>query len=280
MPASPSRKRAPKSSPGPKVSAGSRPSPPPRRLIWPIVALLLIAVAVVVLLVLPASLAAQFLPAQVHADDFSGSIWHGSSGHITVASRPAGALEWQLHLSSLLSMTAAADVRWVKDAIVIDGEITVNAQGFEARNVRGGGPLGDLRDLGLPPGWSGNTTLDLKEIKGSFEKLESAAGTIEVSALSSTSIAHGADLGGYVLNLSPTAIADGSLAATVKDTGGPLEVQADVHYMPSSHSGLLSGTIKERESASDALRDELNQLAQMRPRDNLGRIPVELEFSL
>jgi hypothetical protein len=50
--------------------------------------------------------------------------------------------------------------------------------------------------------------------------------------------------------------------------------------MPSSHSGLLSGTIKERESASDALRDELNQLAQMRPRDNLGRIPVELEFAL
>ncbi len=273
MPASPSRNRALKSSPSP------RPPPAPKRLIWTIASLALLTVVVVVLLVLPASLAARFLPAEVHADDFSGSIWHGSSGHITVSSRPAGALEWQLHLSSLLSMAAAADVRWVKDSVVIDGEITVNAQGFEARNVRGGGPLDDLRDLGLPPGWSGNSTLDLKDVKGSFQKLDSAAGTIEVSALSSTSIAHGADLGGYVLTLDPTPV-DGSLVATVKDTGGPLEVQAEIHYTPGSHSGLLSGTIKEREGASAALREELNQLAQMKARDNLGRIPVELEFAM
>jgi len=242
--------------------------------------LALIAAAVVVLLVLPASLAARFLPAQVQADDFSGSIWHGSSGHITVSSRPAGALEWRLHLTSLLSLAPSADVRWVKDSVVLDGQITVSDKGFEARNIRGGGPLNDLRDLGLAPGWSGNTTLDLKQLKGSFQKLESAAGTIEVSALSSTSIAHGADLGGYVLTLSSAVPADGSLAATVKDTGGPLEVQADIHYMPGTHSGLLSGTIKERDGASAALRDELNQLAQMRPRDNLGRIPVELEFAM
>jgi hypothetical protein len=244
------------------------------------VSLALMAVVVVVLLVLPASLLARFLPAEIHADDFSGSIWHGSSGHITVLSRSAGALEWRLHPLPLLSLKVAADVRWVMGAAVIQGEVTVDARGFEARNLRGGGPLQDLRDLGVASGWRGNATIDLNEVKGNFQVLQSAAGSVELSGVSATSIARGAELGGYVLTLIPSDDNAESLLATVKDTGGPLEVQADIHYTPASHSGVLSGTIKERAAASDSLRQELNQLAQMKPRDNRGYIPVELEFTM
>jgi hypothetical protein len=255
-----------------------KPPPKTKRLIWPIVLLAMMALAAVVLLVLPASLITHFLPPQIQADDFSGSIWHGSSGRISVASRAAGALEWRLQPLSLLSLAVTANVRWVKGASVIDGDVTVDRHGFIARNIHGGGPLEDLHDIGMAAGWSGNTKLDLQEIKGSFQNLESAVGSIEVSSLASNAIAHAAGLGGYVLTLSPSAVNADTLVATLKDAGGPLEVLADIHYAPAAHSGLLSGTVKEREAASPALRDELSRLAQLQGRDNLRRIPFELEF--
>jgi hypothetical protein len=267
MPVSPSRKRAP--------------SPPPKtRRIWPIVLLALVAIGALVLWMLPASLITRFLPAEIQAEDFSGSIWHGSSGRISVASRPVGALEWHLHPLSLLSMGVAANVHWVKGASVIDGDVNVNRHGFTAHDVRGGGPLEDLRDFGIAPGWSGNTKFDLQQLQGTFQSLESATGSIEVSALASTAIAKGADLGGYLVTLLPNAGNPDSLTATVKDTGGPLDTQAEIRYTPSSHSALLSGTVKERPEASAALREELSNLAQMKPRDNLGRIPLDLEFAM
>jgi hypothetical protein len=267
MPASPSRKRAP--------------SPPEKtRRVWPLVLLVLVAIGAAAIWMLPASLIAHFLPAEIQAEDFSGSIWHGSSGRISVASRPLGGLEWRLHPLSLLTLGVAADVHWVKGASLIDAEVSVDSKGFIAHNVRGGGPLEDLRDLGLVPGWSGNTKLDLGEIKGSFQNLESAQGTVEVSALASSSIARGADLGGYLLTLQPSAGNSTSVDGTIKDTGGPIEAQAEVHYTPASHSALLSGTVRERQDASPALREELANLAQMRARDSAGRIPIDLEFTM
>jgi hypothetical protein len=243
------------------------------------VLLALVAIGAVVLWLLPASLITRFLPAQIHAEDFSGSIWHGSSEHISVASRPIGAIEWQLHPLSLLSLGLEADVHWVKGASVIDGDINVDRRGFIAHNVHGGGLLEDLRDFGLAPGWSGNFKFALPVITGTFENLESATGSIEVSALAATSIAKGADLGGYVLTLLPQNAAEG-LDGTIKDTGGPLDAQAEIHYTPASHSALLSGTVKERPDASPALREELTNLTQMRPRDTAGRVPIDVELRL
>jgi hypothetical protein len=262
-------------------SRNREPSPPaPKRLIWPIALVAVLAIGVVVLIALPASLITRFLPAQIHAEDFSGSIWHGSSGRISFESRPVGALEWHLHPFSLLSMAVAADLRWVKGSTVIDGSVSFDSHGFTARDIRGGGPLEDLRDLGMSPGWSGNTQLDLAQITGTFSNIESAAGTIDFSAVASAGIAGGAELGSYRLTLSPKAVDADSVTATVQDMGGPLEAQVDIRYTPASRTGLLSGTIKERADAAPALRTELANLAQMRPRDRLGRIPVEFEFAL
>jgi hypothetical protein len=239
-----------------------------------------LAVAAVALIALPASLITRLLPSQIHAEDFSGSVWHGSSGRISFASRPAGALEWRLHPFSLLSMAVAADLHWVKGSTVIDGSVQFDRQGFTARDIRGGGPLEDLRDLGMASGWNGNAKLDLREIKGSFNSIESAAGTIEVSALASGTIAAGADLGSYELTLAPKAADADSESATLRDMGGPLEAQAEIRYTPASHTGLLTGTVKERPDADPALRAALTNLAQMKPRDGSGRIPVEFEFAL
>jgi len=249
-------------------------------MLWPIALFVLLGIGAIAVIALPASLITRFLPPAVHAEDFSGSIWHGSAARITVDSRAVGALEWRLHPLSLLMLSVVADLHWVKGSTVIDGDVALDAHGFVAHNVRGGGPIEDVRDLGVAPGWHGNTTLDLREIKGSFNAIASATGTIAVSALASASIAAGADLGSYQATLAPDAVNAGSLTATIKDTGGPLECEAEIQYTVASHTGLLSGTLKERPEASQALRAELTNLSQLKARDSSGRIPVELEFSL
>ncbi len=240
---------------------------------------LVLALAAVVY-VLPASLVAHFLPPQVRADDFSGSLLHGAAGKLTVNARDAGAIEWRLHPLSLLRAQVAADIHWVKVGFVIDADTEVNRHSLAARDIRGGGPLENLHDLGMAAGWHGTVALNFSEIKSDFSKLDSAVGTIEVANLSSARIGEGADLGSYQLQLAAGAVTpDGNVSANLRDTGGPLEVQAQIQFSPAARSGVLTGTLKERPDASPALRSQLESLAQIRPRDAQGRFPVDLEFT-
>jgi len=256
--------------------------PPPARR-WPLFLLGLIGLiilAAVVIFALPASLAARFMPAQVHAEDFSGNLLHGAAGKITINARDAGAIEWRLHPLSLLRLAIVADIHWVKVGFLIDGTAEIGPGGFAAHDIRGGGPIDNLQSLGFASGWNGTASLAFTAIKGTFRKLEAAEGKIDVADISSASIAEGSDLGSYELQLRQQSIApDGSISATVNDKGGPVEAQAQIKFSPATRTGMLSGTLKERAEASPALRSQLNNLSQLRPRDSAGRFPVELEFT-
>jgi hypothetical protein len=272
--------RSPKRSTKPEPLPAQRP-----RFIGPLIALVALAVVVVVIIALPASLVGRFLPASVHAEDFSGSLWHGSAGRLTVNSRNAGALEWRLHPWSLFTLGLSADVHWVLVGFVADAGVDVDRHGLTARNVQGGGPIEDLAPVGAPAGWRGLTNFKFSELKFKFDDgpvtLLTAVGELEVSGLSSPQVADGTDLGGYVLKFANGLITpDSDATAELSDSGGPLQVQAVIRFTPAQHTGLLSGTVKERPSAPQALRDQLDQLAQLHARDDRGRLPVDLEFTL
>src|ERR1700680_487266 len=122
--------------------------PAPRsRSYWPTVLIGLAALPAVIIAALPASIIRHFLPPSVHAEDFSGSIWHGSAGKISVNARDAGALEWWLHPAPLLGMAVAADLHWVKVGFVVDAAIEIDRQGFAVHAIKGGGPIQDLHDF-------------------------------------------------------------------------------------------------------------------------------------
>jgi len=270
MPASRSRSRGPKSA-APRERG---------RAFWPFVFIGLAAIAAVAIATLPASLAKHFLPASVTAQDFSGSLWHGSAGTLMVNARNAGALEWQLHPGALLTLAIAADVHWVKGGFALDGVGRLDGHGFSAQNVRGGGPIEDLGSLGIGAGWRGTAAVKLDEIKGDFSAVSAATGDIQVTNLASNTLAGGSDLGDYDLTIAQGAMAaDGSITAKLIDRGGPVQVQADIRFSPKEHSGLLSGTLMARAEASPALRKQIDNLAQLRVRDSQGRIPVEVEFT-
>ena len=260
-------------------SRSAKPAPPSRRY-WPIVLIGLAAVLAVIVASLPASIIARFLPPVVRAEDFSGSIWHGSAGKISVAARDAGALEWRLHPAALLGLQVSADVHWVKVGFVVDAAVNIDRLGLTARDVKGGGPIDDLRDFGVASGWRGTAGINFSELKSDWVKPLAAVGDIQVSNLASAQIGQGADLGGYDLRLAEGAIgADGSVTAQLTDTGGPLEAKAAIRLSTTEHTGMLSGTLKERPDAPAALLSDLEGVVQLRGRDPQGRIPVDLEFT-
>jgi hypothetical protein len=280
MPTSPSPRRATKSAgrgvPAPVVRA---------RPLWPRVALIaLFAVLAVVIAVLPASLANKFLPAGVRAEDFSGTLWHGSAGRINVGGRDAGALEWRLHPLALFALRLDADLHWVKGGFVVDGTAAVSRSDFQASDLRGGGPIADLSSLGVAPGWRGSAQVGIRriaaDVSGPIPLLRAAVGEIDVSDLSSPQVAAGSDLGSYALTFDDAALsADGDARAALVDKGGPLSLDASLTLTPKTRTALLAGTAQEREDAPPALRKELDNVAQLRPRDAQGRIPIDLEFA-
>jgi hypothetical protein len=276
MPTSPSPRRGAK----PKAA----PAPPPRSL-WPRIALIgVLAAIVVIVAVLPASLANRFLPPAVRAEDFSGTLWHGSAGRILVTSRDAGALEWRLHPLALLKLRLDADLHWVKDSFVLDGTASAGRSDLQASDLRGGGPIADLAAFGVVPGWRGIADIRIRsldvDLGGPSPALRAAVGEIDVANVSSPRVAGGSDLGSYGLTFDDASLAAaGEARAVLVDRGGPLSLNATITLTPQSRTGLLSGTVQERADAPPALRKELDDIAQLHARDAQGRIPVDLEFT-
>jgi hypothetical protein len=253
----------------------------PRRSYWPIALIVLAAAVGVVVALLPASIVTRFLPPALRAEDFSGSIWHGSAGKITLGGRDAGAVEWRLHPASLLALSVAADVHWVKVGFVIDAAVELNRHGFAAHDLKGGGPIQDLQDFGVAAGWRGTADVGFSDIEADFAKPRAAFGEIRVSNVTSAQLAQGVDLGSYDLRFAQGAVdADGNVTANLNDMGGPLDLQAVIRYSARDRTGLLSGTVRERTGAPAALVSQINDIAQLRGRDAQGRVPVDLELTL
>jgi hypothetical protein len=274
----------------PKPSTEPPAASPGSRFLRPLILICALAVLSVVVIALPASMVMRFLPSSVHAEDFSGRLWHGSAGSVMLNARNIGAIEWHLHPWPLLKLALAADLHWVKVGFLADGSVDVSSRGLTLRNVQGGGPIEDLRDLGVADGWHGTASFNCSELKVAFASaaagngsltITSAVGDLSVSNLASPQVADGADLGGYTLRAANVAITPGADAtADLTDTGGPLEVQATIHFSADGHTGMLSGRVKARSGAPPALIRQLDGLAQMHARDAQGAIPVDLEFTL
>jgi hypothetical protein len=163
---------------------------------------------------------------------------------------------------------------------VLDAAADLDRHGYSLRDIKGGGPIEDLSDIGLAPGWRGVADVDISQVKGDFAVPASAVGHIKVSQLTSVQVADGASLGDYDLQLAEGAIDAGNVTAQISDAGGPLEVQAMIHYATKERTGMLTGTVRERPDAPAALHSQIDRLAQVRRRDSQGRIPVDLEFTL
>lgn len=269
----------------PASRSTSRSAEPPKRGLRPrayvlIGLIALLAALVVVASALPARVATRFLPDGVQARELSGTIWHGEAAALSFRNLELGAVEWQIHPASLLQLTLAVDLQWVHRGFGLSGRALLARHHLSLSAIQGGGPIEDLRDLGVAAGWHGTAQVSVDEIESDFARILAASGSVQVSDLAAASVAGGADLGAYVLRLSPSAVdASGAITGQLSDAGGPLAVQGTITITPQQHTGLVSGTLQERADAPAELRRDLGDLVQMRGRDAQGRVPIDVEFS-
>ncbi len=270
MPASPSR----------KTSAKSAPAPAGRRPWWPLLLLGVIVAGGVVLSALPASLLTRALPPTVQANDLSGTVWHGSAGKLTWQGRDVGALEWRLRPGALLHLVVELELHWVKGALALDATADLDRGGVIAHDVKGGGPLEDLHDIGALADVHGSVEVALTRIETDFTRLRALVGELRVSNIGIARVDGGADLGNYVLQFADGAVdANGAITGGLNDAGGPLEIRGSLQLSPQEHRGTITATLLERATMSPELRADVQNLAQLRGRDLQGRIPADLEFS-
>jgi hypothetical protein len=262
------------------MPASRSPRPNNRAVLGVSIAIGAIALLAVLLFAVPASLAARLLPASVQATDFSGNLWHGAAGKILVNGFPCGAVEWQLHPGELWSLKLGIDLHWAMGDFGLAARGHLSRHGIEADSITGGGALEALGSLTGLSGWRATVAVAIEQLSASFERLNAIAGDISVSDLHVANIGDDINLGAYSLHFDPPAAGStGTLVGQIRDTSGPLEVRATWTLTPQSHTSVLSGTAKERASATPALRTAMEDLAQLRPRDAQGRIPLDLEFS-
>ncbi len=247
---------------------------------WPLILIGAIAALAVLTFALPASVAARFLPRTVKADQLSGSIWHGVAGIITVDGRGVGGVEWTLHPAGLLRMALDIDLHWVNDGLSVHANAQIRRSGLLATGIRGGALLQDLHAFGVPPGWRGTAAVALSSLTSDFTRITSLTGDVRIANLASPQVADGSNLGGYALHFPQAAVNEGDvITAQAQDTGGPIQLQAIVTVAPKERRGTISGTVLARSGAAPALAAAVDDLAQLRGRDQLGRVPLDLEFS-
>ncbi len=67
---------------------------------------------------------------------------------------------------------SSIDIHWVKVGFVIDGTAEIDRDGITARDIRGGGPIESLADIGVAAGWRGAASC---EFPGAEKRLPQAA---------------------------------------------------------------------------------------------------------
>jgi hypothetical protein len=187
----------------------------------------LIVIATIVALTLPAAVFyryAAYTNSPVILSGISGTLWNGHADGISVFGRDVGEIDWTVDKSALLGLRLVADLRLRGVDIDVAGEVARHRDGsVHAHEVRFRfpaallGPAIDVPDLSLVGTVEG--VLADADIEGGW--MTGASGTARWSDAGVTGMAE-ARFADILAEFATQP--DASIAGTVHDDGGPLEV--------------------------------------------------------
>ena len=136
------------------------------------------------LVLVPASTAAHFLPAHVVGNKFQGNIWQGSAGSLQINNIDVGSIRWKIKPSCFITFKLCADV--VQNHDRTRSSFTVNVRNnVELYNVQASGdttlfaPL--LNSYGITT--SGEFEANLSKAFFSGNRIQTIEGNIEFNSL-------------------------------------------------------------------------------------------------
>ena len=216
---------------------------------------------------LPASWAVARLPSSVGCQGAYGTVWRGRCAAAAFHGQPLGVVNWTLHPLALLMGRLDADVQVAGVALSASGAVGLRRDGaVSARSLSFDMQLPSPLLRQLPADLSGRLRANLSRLHLSHGWIDDIQGHIEVHELFSGG-RRPAALGAFELIFSTPALTDGRHVGSLRDLGGPLEVQGRL-TLGTTPGYLLEGSVAARPEASDILRDQLTLLG---PPDAQGR---------
>jgi hypothetical protein len=236
----------------------------------------LLAFLLALVIVLPARWVGAMLPSVVQCRGWSGSLWRGSCGQLTVNApgvKPVTleTVGWTLHPLPLMRLRLAADVVMTDARGDATGRVELTRKGLLVlRNVSARALFGRDLPIAMPAGWSGRVEVSQLEVDWQANRLEHLQGDLRFLDLRDE---QGRELGNYQVKF-PPAIAP-PFKGELSDAGGPFELHGVLELTRDRHWSV-QGTVRSRPGADAAFSRNLEILGAA---DSAGRYPVSIEGS-
>jgi hypothetical protein len=231
----------------------------------------LAAFLLALLVVLPARWVGGRLPPTARCAEWSGTIWRGHCGQLTVTvpgQKPV-TLEsagWKLHPLTLLRGHLAADVTIADARGDATGRVELaRGEMLMLRGVSAHAVLDPQFPGGLPAGWRGRVEMEGLALDWQANKLQQLQGEFSFLDLRDE---QGHDIGSYHASF-PAATAP-PFTGQITDLGGPLELRAKLG-LTAERNWSLDGTIAVRGGDETGFKRNLEALGAP---DASGRYPL------
>jgi hypothetical protein len=231
-----------------------------------------------VLVRLPAGVLPLLLPADVHCQAPTGTLWQGSCGELRSGAVTLSGVRWTLHPLALLRARLLIDVQSDDARAAGRAQLALHTNGdLEIQALSAQLPLQGGLSL-MPAGWSGALELAIAQASIQGGHLAALQGALTVRQLHSDYPA--ADLGGFELDFpEPSAEAPGTgarIVGNLRDLDGPLSLQGQLQLLRTG-AYELAGTVAARNTSDADLQQMLQPLG---PADAQGRHAFSLAGTL
>jgi hypothetical protein len=241
-----------------------------------------------VLVRLPAAVLTLLLPAAIHCQAPSGTLWQGSCGELRSGAVEISDVRWTLHPLALLRARVAVEVQSDDARASGRAHLTLRSNGdFDIQSLNATLPMQGGLSL-MPAGWSGTVEVVIQQASVQGGHLTALQGAATVRQLHSDHPP--SDLGSFELDFPTTSDTDARAAApggvapsaaapmvgTLRDFDGPLSLQSQVHLSPTG-AYEIAGTAAARNSSNADLQQMLQLLG---PADAQGRHAFSLAGTL
>jgi len=235
-----------------------------------------------VLVRLPAAVLPLLLPAAIHCQAPSGTLWQGSCGELRSGGVEISDVRWTLHPLALLRARLAVDVQSDDARASGRAQMTVRRNGdLDVQSLNATLPMQGGLSL-MPAGWSGTVEVVIQQASVRGGHLTTLQGAATVRQLHSDHPP--SDLGSFELDFPKAsdsdarAVASGTapMVGTLRDFDGPISLQSQVQ-LSSSGAYEIAGTAAARNSSNADLQQMLQLLG---PADSQGRHAFSLAGTL
>jgi len=221
---------------------------------------------------LPASLLAHWLPSSVTTGPLYGTVWNGSTDTVTVEGHALGALQWHLQALPLLTGHAAVDIDLRSATGGAHGSMNFGFGGsVAAHEFEVHWPLSALPPNLAPPRWNGELQAHIQDLAFDGSKVTQILGTVDTRNLQ-TPPPDSASLGDFRMTFDEKSAQGDHWVGRLQDLGGPMPLTGTLTLGPKSEY-VIEGLVAARADAADAITQTLRFLGAP---DAQGRRPFSI----